>query len=305
MLNLSAHQRWCLSGTPIQNSLEDLGALSSFLKVPELEHAAAFRKFVISPMTSNHGRYKNLRKLLQTICIRRTRELLSLPEPFSRTRVLSLRQEERTAYNDLRNRLKDEIHMAVSGHRKSKVNSIMLSYLLKLRLFCNNGSASSGFHKENSVALEYDEILSYLQQQNQNICAYCSGVVYSLSEAGDSNGGLLLPSCHHLVCPSCLPQHRHSRDYCSACARGDTKALPAIQSISQSGNEAQQQARQYPSKLLALLSDIKADLLNKRYILQVILTTANNRRVALSSLAGRRLSILLLSCFKRMGFAFA
>jgi SNF2 family DNA or RNA helicase len=80
--SLSAQHRWCLTGTPIQNSLEDLGALVSFLKVPILEKPPTFRKFIMNPVSSrSRGRFQNLQKLLQTICIRRTRELLNLPEP--------------------------------------------------------------------------------------------------------------------------------------------------------------------------------------------------------------------------------
>ncbi|KAF2102280.1 hypothetical protein NA57DRAFT_35076, partial [Rhizodiscina lignyota] len=170
--SLSAKHRWCLSGTPIQNDLEDLGALVSFLRVPVLENGPTFRKFITNPILSNtSGRFQNLRTLLQTICIRRTRE----------------------------------IDMAVSGYANRKVNSTVLESLLKLRLFCNNGSARSLLAiGPDGLPMDADEFLSYLQQSDQNICTYCSSIVYTIDNSADTDGGRLMSTCAHLICRNCI-----------------------------------------------------------------------------------------------------
>ena len=41
---LDSKLRWCLTGTRVQNKVEDLGSLVSFLRIPQLDTAAAFRK---------------------------------------------------------------------------------------------------------------------------------------------------------------------------------------------------------------------------------------------------------------------
>ncbi|EHK49549.1 hypothetical protein TRIATDRAFT_270730 [Trichoderma atroviride IMI 206040] len=153
--SLSAQHRWCLTGTPIQNSLEGLAALVSFLKVPILEKTQTFRKFITNPINATSDRrFQNLQTLLQSG--------------------------------------RREIDMAVSGHRKNKAHSAMLESLLKLRLFCNNGPASAVLLPgPNGLPQDSDEALTFLQQCDENICCYCSGIIYSISSAADADGELL------------------------------------------------------------------------------------------------------------------
>ncbi|KAF5549978.1 hypothetical protein FNAPI_7895 [Fusarium napiforme] len=100
---LSAKHRWCLTGTPIQNSMEDLGSLVSFLRIPVLGNAPTFHKFITSPATSSSSRdrFKNLRTLLETICLRRTREILPLQKPDMCVREVHLTESERLGYNNI------------------------------------------------------------------------------------------------------------------------------------------------------------------------------------------------------------
>jgi SWI/SNF-related matrix-associated actin-dependent regulator of chromatin subfamily A3 len=232
----------------------------------------------MNPASSmSRGRFKNLQKLLQTICIRRTRELLNLPEPITSTRRLQLTSEERAEYQDLLQQCRKRFDMAVSGHAKGKLSSsIFLEALHELRLFCNNGRKQS-----NSVAAglpaDKDEALSLLQQHDRNVCAYCSGIIYSINVSKDADGGMFISSsCSHLVCRSCLPGHTTKRGVCKFCEAGDqaiafgpisdTEQQPQQQESSWIVNEALRPLLQYPSKLRAFLSDIKENLNHKRYL---------------------------------------
>ncbi|KAJ5402936.1 uncharacterized protein N7487_008832, partial [Penicillium crustosum] len=193
VVNLSAQHRWCLTGTPIQNSIEDLGALVAFLRVPILDRIAPFRKFISGPISSGkRDRFHNLQTLLHAICIRRTRDVLNLPEPNTETRKLPMSSTEKAQYKDLLDECRTKVDMAVSGRRSGKVNSTVLESLLSLRLFCNNGKATT------SVPLDSDEALSYLEQLDKNVCIYCSSTIFWLSDTPDTDGGIFLASCRHL-----------------------------------------------------------------------------------------------------------
>ncbi|RBA12654.1 hypothetical protein FPRO05_04104 [Fusarium proliferatum] len=190
---LSAKHRWCLTGTPIQNSMEDLGALVSFLRVPVLENAPTFHKFITSPATSSSSkdRFKNLRTLLETICLRRTRDILPLKHPVTHVREVSLTNSERQEYNNLIQEGKTQLDMITSGYSKRKVSSVVLQSILKLRLFCNNGRSIDNQQFEiTGLPSDPDEALAYLQQHDRNICAICSVTIYSIDNSDKTDGGV-------------------------------------------------------------------------------------------------------------------
>ncbi|KAJ5870881.1 SNF2 family N-terminal domain-containing protein [Penicillium solitum] len=258
VVNLSSQHRWCLTGTPIQNSIEDLGALVAFLRVPILDRVAPFRKFISVPTSSGkRDRFHNLQTLLHAICIRRTRDVLNLPEPTTETRKLPMSSTEKTQYKDLLDECRTKVDMAVSGRRNGKVNSTVLESLLSLRLFCNNGKATT------SVPLDSDEALSYLEQLDKNVCIYCSSTIFWLSDTPDTDGGIFLAGCRHLVCHSCIPDHRSRQNKCPCCDPDHAQSdwpIPLLDNSKyhhpQTGIGATPRMKQYPTKLLALLSEI-------------------------------------------------
>ncbi|KAH7308435.1 SNF2 family N-terminal domain-containing protein [Stachybotrys elegans] len=273
--SISAQHRWCLTGTPIQNSLDDLAALVSFLKMPVLEKPETFRKFITKPISSGtNDCYQNLQRLLQSVCLRRTRELLNLPEPETYYQTLPLTASEYTEYNELLRECKRDIDMAVSGRGKGQLKSAMLESLLKVRLFCNNGRAAAVLPPGPKVLPEDpDELLAYLQQRDENFCAHCDGVVYFISNTAETDGGMFLPSCRHLVCHSCS-EHMNigkggnstRKGNCPLCAPEKQSTSLAVIASSDTGiprgsfeDRSAAQPRQYPSKLLKLLSDISGD----------------------------------------------
>ncbi|KAI0805705.1 SNF2 family N-terminal domain-containing protein [Xylaria sp. FL0064] len=262
--SIPALHRWCLTGTPIQNSLEDLGALVSFVKVPILENAPTFRKFIMNPINStSRSRFYNLQVLLRAVCLRRTRQLLDLPEPVSKLRRLPFTH------------CRTHIDMAVSNRGKSNINSAFLESLLKLRLFCNNGQPSVALeYGSEALPVDPDEALTYLQQQGQNICVYCSGVIYFINESAETDGGVFITSRCHLVCQHCLPHHRAQKQLCPVCPVKDGPT--SHDSLLQSGIHTDSGRHDnfnyvrpsglYPSKLLALLSDIRQNSSHKSIV---------------------------------------
>ena len=285
--SLHAVHRWCLTGTPIQNSLEDLGALVAFLKVPILENAPTFRKYISNQLPSkSKDRFTSLRMLLGTICLRRTRELLNLPDPVPQIRRLCLSSTEQAEYEDLILDCKQTIDMAVSGHKKSK-NSTMLESLLKLRLFCNNGNSNRYIQTgPTGIPTDPDEALSYLQQKDQAICIYCTGPIYSINNEQGTDGGMWINVCSHLVCRGCLPQHRANKKVCPCISTENstpsssqnsgfttpvtplstpTSTPMQLQPFQSNSIQAPPVGKQYPSKLLAFLDDIQKQTRHKRY----------------------------------------
>ncbi|PVI01287.1 hypothetical protein DM02DRAFT_654670 [Periconia macrospinosa] len=221
---ISAQRRWCVTGTPIQNRLEDLGSLVAFLRVPDLERAAVFRTCIIAPTLSEKTTsFQNLQILLKTICLRRTREILGLPEPIADQRELKFSDQERYQYDELYEHYSKQVQMAVSG--VTKLASTTLQSIHELRLFCNNGPRKI----QRELNESDDEILSYLQQFDRNICAKCSDSIFCIDPVGERNAGIAPPDLANHI------------------------------GTDVSSSTQQETAFQYPSKLRRLLYDIKRD----------------------------------------------
>jgi SWI/SNF-related matrix-associated actin-dependent regulator of chromatin subfamily A3 len=259
---LSAQNRWCLTGTPIQNRLEDLGSLVAFLRVPELERAPTFRTCVIAPTSPDRGsHFENLQTLLKTICLRRTREILGMPEPIAHPRPLHFSAQERQQYDDLYEYYRKHVQMAVSGVLK-KYTSTTLQSIHELRLFCNNGPKRT----QSNVGESDDEALSYLQQLDENICAKCTLPIFCIGNAGDRNaqtgdrnGGVFISPCKHLVCQSCWPQCLDKKKACILCAQGNAPPDLSNHIDTSAAVVSEQTTFQYPTKLLQLLHDIQSE----------------------------------------------
>lgn len=246
--------------------MEDLGALVSFLRVPVLKNPLTFHKFIASPATSSSkDRFKNLRILLGSICLRRTREILPLKIPIPHVREVYLTPSERQAYNNLVQEGTKQIDMIVSRRSKKKMNAVVLKTILSLRLFCNNGSSDANLQVDSTgLPSDPDEALAYLQQDDQDNCAICLTTIYSIDDSDKTDGGSFIASCCHLVCHTCKGQHRKLESHCPACeneSESEILGLPVsqagqINSRTQKEDGTPHSVSGYPPKLLLLLDDI-------------------------------------------------
>ena len=198
--SLSAKIRWCLTGTPIQNQLEDLGALVRFLRVPFVSTPQEFRRNFVQPIEAGSGRgFENPRTLLKCICIRRTKDLLQLPDHQVVQYELQLSPAEKSRYSQILASHKKAIDDTVCGRKTSEAYRTIFQALLKLRMLCNHGT----FQTDDRDGT--DKTLAILQEGTAS-CAYCSEDIISDGAKEDSVAGQL-PACSHVVCQGCIRQY--------------------------------------------------------------------------------------------------
>lgn len=263
MSSLSAKIRWCLTGTPIQNKLEDLGALVRFLRVPFLDTPLAFRNHFVQPIETGRGPgFENLHTLLKCICIRRTRGLLHLPEPRNVEYKSHLSPAEHSRYSQIVESYRQAIDDAVCGRKPSEAYRTILQALLKLRMLCNHGTlllndATSG----NDGA---DEDMALLQE-GPPTCGYC-GVEILCDGAEEDFVAHRLPACSHAVCRGCIQQYQEDLQrlkegfevVCSICkvSLKEDHVLSGQQAIAEGSQVSLSEGGVF-TKLSKLLEDIK------------------------------------------------
>ncbi|ROT43317.1 hypothetical protein SODALDRAFT_268849 [Sodiomyces alkalinus F11] len=75
---LRSEYRWCLSGTPMQNSLEELQSLIRFLRIRPFDNLAEWKEQIEKPIKSGkgHSAIRQLHSLLRCFMKRRTKDIL-------------------------------------------------------------------------------------------------------------------------------------------------------------------------------------------------------------------------------------
>ena len=273
-----ANIRWCLSGTPIQNTLTDLGALVAFLGVPILKEPATFRKYIDgsshSLKVNPQDEFKNLRLLLGSICLRRNKAILPLSGLKMEERRPQFSTREREEYRQLEQKCRTAIDLAVSGHNTKETHQNVIEALLRLRLFCNNGSTEER-DEPSPLLREPEEILSILQQSGEALCKYCSCDVLSIGGLGSADL-VHLTECCRLVCGECRMQFQHdlknaqanSKNSCPFCPDRHNVDSLLPKEMEDCVTIAAATREIYPSKLMALLEDIQRNpLQEKRHVL--------------------------------------
>lgn len=141
---LTARYRWCLTGTPIQNKVDDYGALISFLRVVPFNDQQYFSQHISYPIKSKdrYG-FEKLEKLVRSTSLRRTKKTeqigLDLPPRASMTEYVELNDEERNLHDFFKIRASKIIHGDSSRKKDNgRIDNVFLT-ITNLRKICNHG----------------------------------------------------------------------------------------------------------------------------------------------------------------------
>lgn len=198
---LKARRRWCLSGTPIQNTIDDLYSLFRFLRYDPYDNINTFKSLISNPIASGDPlAFKRLQAVLNGVLLRRTKDskidgipIVELPEKKHKAIQVEFSPEERAFYDSMYNQAKSVLSQLRSSNGGAAPNyANMLWLLLRLRQACNHpallkdcfynsntsiasngGTASSGLNhiprSSNSIKIKQQQQQQQAKQQQCEI----------------------------------------------------------------------------------------------------------------------------------------
>ncbi|KAK9068180.1 hypothetical protein SSX86_012291 [Deinandra increscens subsp. villosa] len=223
---LSSYCRWCLTGTPLQNNLEDLYSLLCFLHVEPWCNWAWWNKLIQKPYENGDKRgLKLVKAILRPLMLRRTKDtkdkegrpILVLPPTDIQIIECEQSEAEHDFYDALFRRSKVQFDQFVAQGKVLHNYANILELLLRLRQCCNHPflvmsrGDSQQFSDLNKLARRFldnnldsstpnpskayiEEVVNDLKKGENTECPIC------LESADDP----VLTPCAHRMCRECL-----------------------------------------------------------------------------------------------------
>ncbi|CAK9866134.1 unnamed protein product [Sphagnum jensenii] len=227
VFQLTADRRWCLTGTPIQNKLEDIFSLLHFLRVEPWSNYGWWNKLVQKPFEDGDVRgLKLLQAILRPLMLRRTKEscdkdgrpILVLPSADMQVVECELTEAEQDFYQALYKKSKVKFDKFVEQGKVLHNYASILELLLRLRQCCDHpflvlsrgdtaeyadlgklanrflvgGKDGSAINRPTKAYVK--EVVEDLKKGNKAECPIC------LEAAEDA----VLTPCAHCMCRECL-----------------------------------------------------------------------------------------------------
>jgi hypothetical protein len=154
---LRARHRLALSGTPVENRIDELWSLFEFLNPGMLGASAAFRAAGGGVSAAAPEARALLARAVRPFILRRTKDEVAadLPEKLEQTLAVELEPEQRALYDELRDHYRKELlgHVDRVGIKQSKIQ--ILEALLRLRqAACHPGLIDAARAGEPSAKLD-------------------------------------------------------------------------------------------------------------------------------------------------------
>ena len=272
---LKAEYRWCLTGTPMQNNLDELQSLIRFLRIKPYNDLSIWKDQITRPMSQGRGgvAMKRLQFYLKAFMKRRTKDVLkqegalnpggkpskegqSNGFKITARRVESVladfSPEERRFYDRLEQRTDKSLEQMMGGEKMNYASALVL--LLRLRQACNHPQLLGGSMAKDKDALTVGQGLGSQTPRKSKV------IENEIDEMADLLSGLSVKTKQCDVCQIELSKDEISAGSirCTECdedlamqkGRRKTKKLR-----SSAGGEAEQPKSRVPRKRNVILDD--------------------------------------------------
>ncbi|KAL8711990.1 MAG: hypothetical protein Q9220_003686 [cf. Caloplaca sp. 1 TL-2023] len=275
---LSAERRWAVTGTPVQNRLDDLGALIKFLRIKPFSERGGFSQYILSPFKmADPEILPKLRLLVDSITLRRLKDRIDLPDRTDQIVRLQFSPDEGKLYEWFAKDSDRRMKIIASEQRKSlggRTYVHILRAIMRLRLICAHGrellseddlKLTEGFSVNNAIDLDSDEesdnklftnarqayeMLMLFRETDADTCCQCAKKIEpDLEVAGpdqDQTIGWMLP-CYQVVCEECFRGLQKSLDQTKthfSCPYCDQEIRVSFFELTKYGIEGAEEARE-------------------------------------------------------------
>ncbi|PYI17168.1 hypothetical protein BO99DRAFT_389177 [Aspergillus violaceofuscus CBS 115571] len=235
ILRLNSQRRWSVTGTPIQNRLEDLLSVTKFLGLYPYDDRGRFGMHILSRFkTGDATVLASLRVLVDSFTLRRVKDKIDLPPRQDMIVMLNFTEKERQLHEFFR-RESNVMMRVIAGEEKSKMKGRMYHHILKAMMILRQVSAHGkelldpddrkrikGLSVQDAIDLEEGaggdssgatdkksyEMFTLMQESSADTCATCGK---RLEEPSADNGAvdrqaavaIVLP-CFDVLCPDCF-----------------------------------------------------------------------------------------------------
>jgi SNF2 family DNA or RNA helicase len=169
---LSAKNRLCLSGTPLQNNTFDIYAQMNFLNPGMLGSVEFFRNEFATPIDKfgEQEQKDHLRRLLYPFLLRRTKEQVAkdLPEKTESILFCEMLDEQRNIYDAYRNDYRAKILGSIDSQGIDKSQLTILQGLMKLRQICDSPAILNEPEKYPNVSAKLEELAREISENISN-----------------------------------------------------------------------------------------------------------------------------------------
>jgi SNF2 family DNA or RNA helicase len=239
---LFGQRRWAVTGTPVQNRLEDLGALFNFIQLAPFNTSQGFNQWIISPFKNADPEVvPKLQLLVSTVTMRRTKEIIKDEVPKRNDWVVKLEfsKEERQLHDWFEADTQRKVTAVTSGNKMGgNTYARILTAITNMRLLCAHGrdllseealKTTDGMTYDNPMEIGEEvqekpaltrqqayEMLDLLEQTDNDECVFCSqspgqkrSILRANSEDDEDDDDMsdaagYMTACYHIVCPKHL-----------------------------------------------------------------------------------------------------
>ncbi|KAE9611586.1 putative chromatin remodeling SNF2 family [Lupinus albus] len=210
--SLRAKRRWCLSGTPIQNTIDDLYSYFRFLRYDPYAVYKSFYNTIKIPISRNsiHG-YKKLQAVLRAIMLRRTKgtlidgqPIINLPPKTIELTKVDFSGEERAFYTKLEADSRSQFKAYAAAGTVNQNYANILLMLLRLRQACDHPLLVKDYNSnpvgqdsiEMAKRLPRDLLINLYKELDTTsaICHVCN----------DPPEDPVITMCSHVFCYQCV-----------------------------------------------------------------------------------------------------